>query len=468
MRGVVMAILLCGPVDFPKPREVAGLWEGALEVGAIKLRLAFAIEKKPDGSLAAKMDSPDQGAKGLPVKSVNVEGDQVTLDLSNIKAEFIGKFSADGAKIAGDWKQSGRTFPLELRKVEKLTEVKRPQHPQPPYPYAEEPITVENSAAQVKLAGTLTKPKTGGPFPAVILVSGSGPQDRDESILGHKPFLVIADHLTRAGIAVLRYDDRGVGKSTGKSATATTADFATDAHAVLKHLRGRADIDPQRVGIIGHSEGGLIAPIVAAAHPDDVNFIVLLAGPGVPGDEVLADQLLAILRAEKVKEPELKLRVALQKAVLEVAKSDVPAKELPKALAAAAKKYLDSLSPEDRKLMEKETGADEKDLAALASPWMVWFLKHDPRPTLKKVRCPVLALNGEVDVQVTQPLNTDAVRRALEEGGNRRATVRVLPGLNHLFQSSKSGAPSEYGTLEETFSPVALEAMTRWILELKP
>jgi pimeloyl-ACP methyl ester carboxylesterase len=353
--------------------------------------------------------------------------------------------------------------------------------PKKPYPYHEEEVTFANTEAKIELAGTFTKPKDGGPHPAVVLISGSGPQDRDESLLGHQPFLVIADYLTRQGIAVLRYDDRGVGQSKGDHDAATSADFATDAYAAVKYLQSRADVDGKRIGLAGHSEGGVIAPMVAAGHPDDIAFIILMAGTGLPGDEILSDQLAAILKTKGLKERDIHLQLALQKKLISLTKAGGEPKELAKKLAAAAKEYMDALPEEDRKVLESiagqtddgttKKGPDEKEKMAdaekamkrLANPWMVYFLNYDPRPTLQKVKCPVLALNGEFDLQVTPKLNLPAIEQALRAGGNTQHKVVELKGLNHLFQHSKSGDPGEYGTIEETFAPEALKLMADWL-----
>lgn len=452
--------------DTPGP-DVVGFWEGALTVGTIKIRLVFKVEKKPDGTLTAKMDSPDQGAKDVSIETTKFEDGYLKFVSPKMKAEYAGKLSADGKTATGDWKQGTNTLPLELKRVDKLTEVRRPQEPKKPFPYLEEEVTVPNDEAKVTLAGTFTKPKTGGPFPTVVMVTGSGPQDRDEAILGHKPFWIIADHLTRQGIAVLRYDDRGTAKSTGNFSTATTADFATDAFAVVKYLKSRPDVDPKRIGIAGHSEGGLIGPIVAAAHPEDVGFLILLAGPGLPGDEILCGQVAAIGRASGEKESEVAQGLELQKKLMAIAKAGGPKDQLAKKMTDAANAFIAGLGEEDRKKAEKEMKNASKEFDKVATPWVQYFLNYDPRPTLKKVRCPVLALNGEKDVQVTPKDNLPAVGTALKEGGNTRVTLKELPGLNHLFQHCKTGLPDEYGTIEETFAPEALDAMAKWILGLK-
>lgn len=487
-QSVLLVALIVGFQEAKTAANVAGIWEGTLELGAIKMRLAFKIEKKPDGTFASKMDSPDQGAKDIAMDETTFDGKTLTMEFKKGGAKFAGEMAADGQLIKGKWKQSGHEFDLDLKKVEKLTEVKRPQLPKKPYPYHDEEVTFENPDAKVKIAGTFTKPKDGGPHPAVVLITGSGPQDRDESILGHQPFLVVADHLTRQGIAVLRCDDRGVGKSTGKHSTATSADFATDVVAAVRFLKSRADVDPQRIGLAGHSEGGMIAPMVAAGHPDDVAFIVLLAGTGLPGDEILRDQLVAILKAKGIKYDDIKLQLGMQRKLISVTKEGGESKELAKKLAAAAREYLASLSADERKVVEALSGLqakpdkpgekakagnpsekakaddpEEKAYLRLANPWMIYFLNYDPRPTLLKVQCPVLALNGELDLQVTPKENLAALAEAFRAGRNSRVELVELKGLNHLFQHCKTGDPGEYGTIEETFAPEALKLMADWI-----
>jgi pimeloyl-ACP methyl ester carboxylesterase len=478
-----VAIMSCSFDPTPNP---VGLWEGTLDVRTIKLRMAFKIEKKEDGTLTAKMDSPDQGVKDIAMDEVKLEGKTLTIEFKPGKATYKGDISDDGTTINGNWKQAGLDLPFELKKVEKLTELKRPQEPKKPYPYHEEDVTFENTSAKIKLAGTFTKPKEGGPFTAVVLVTGSGPQDRDESLLGHKPFLVLADHLTRKGIAVLRFDDRGVGKSEGKHSTATSADFATDAYAAVQYLKTRNDVDAKRIGIAGHSEGGLIAPMVAADHPEDVGFIVLMAGTGLPGDQVLSDQLVAILKAKGLSERDIQLQRDLQRKLITITKAGGESKELAKKLAAAAKEHLDQLPEPDRKIVETMSGtlpktgkadgkdkdkkADDDEASAyrrLANPWMITFLNFDPRPVLQRVRCPVLALNGEFDLQVTVKENLPAIGVALKAGNNSRVKLVELPGLNHLFQHTKTGDPGEYGTIEETFAIEAMDAIAEWIKQLE-
>jgi fermentation-respiration switch protein FrsA (DUF1100 family) len=437
-------------VDGPVTR--AEIWEGTLEVtGGIKLRLTFHALKGKDGAIRAYMDSPDQGAYSLKVNRAEISKEVVRFTLTFI-GEFEGKLDATGESAVGKWKQGGTSLPLTLKKVAEASEVRRPQTPKPPFPYVSEEVAYASRAKGVQIAGTLTLPEGDGPFPAVLLITGSGPQDRDETLLGHKPFLVLADDLTRRGIVVLRVDDRGVGASTGNQATATS-DF----------LKGHRRIDPRRIGLIGHSEGGLIAPIVATRSPD-VAFITLLAGTGVPGDRILSSQLILILKASGADEATIRRSSEAQTRYLAIAQEVEDPKQAAEKLKAASEEIAKALPEAERKAMT-EADPEGARLAVLTTPWFRYFLRFDPGPTLSKVRCPVLAINGEKDTQVPAKENLEAIERALKSGGNDRVTTRELPGLNHLFQPCNTGAPSEYATIEETFSPAALRVIGDWIID---
>ena len=440
------------------------VWEGKLKVFAgMELRLVVHATKQADGSYRATFDSPDQGAAGLKVDSFSKEGGTLKFTMKSIKGEFSGKLNEAGDEAAGQWKQGGMTFPLTLKKVAKPTEARRPQTPKPPFPYRQELVTYENKAGGITLAGTLTVPPGEGPFLAVLLISGSGAQDRDETLLGHKPFLVLADDLTRRGVAVLRVDDRGVGGSSGKTIESTSEDFAGDVLAGVAFLKGRREVDPRRIGLIGHSEGGIIAPMVAARSAD-VAFIVLLAGTGLPGDEILALQRTLILKANGMKDEQVRRLNEGAGRLVAAAKAATDPKAATEMLRTVAKEFLAGLPQEERAGLG-DLGALEGQAALLASPWFRFFLAYDPRPTLAKVRCPVLALNGEKDLQVPPKENLAAIARTLREAGNDRVTIRELPGLNHLFQACTSGAPSEYARIEETFAPAALRIIGDWILD---
>ena len=428
-----------------KPSDIDGAWMGTLDLGTAKLRVVFHIVNTEDG-LTATLDSPDQGAKGIPTTSVTREGASLKIEVKSLGGAYEGKIAADLSTIDGTFTQMGSTHPLLLRRVKDQAELelKRPQNPVKPYPYHDEDVSYDNKAQNVTLAATLTIPQGKGPFPAVVLITGSGPQDRDESLMGHKPFLVLSDYLTRHGIAVLRADDRGTAKSTGTFTGATTADFATDTEAGIAYLKTRPEVDPHRIGLVGHSEGADIAPMIVArnqgARNNDVAFIVMMAGTGVPGDQVLVAQGEAIEVASG-KSPELAAKDAAKErellTLVETEKDD----------AALEKELREKLAGE---VPEAQIGAQIKQIT---SPWFRFFLTYDPATALRKVTCPVLVLNGEKDKQVLPSQNLPPIRKALGEAGNKHFEIDELPGLNHLFQTAKTGAVSEYSEIEETMSP---------------
>lgn len=330
---------------------------------------------------------------------------------------------------------------------------KRSQDPQKPYPYREEEVAYDSQEPGVRLAGTLTLPDSGGPFPAVLLISGSGSQNRNEEVMGHKPFLVLADHLTRKGIAALRVDDRGIGVSSAGSPNPTTLNFARDVRAGLAYLKSRKEIRPGRIGLIGHSEGGIIAPMIAAESPD-VAFIVLMAGTGVTGGEVLVRQGELLLEANGAPEEVIRENTRVQKILFEIMKTTPDD-------AAAETKAREALSGLDPALRDAAYG----QLKTAFSAWMRYFVAYDPRPALAKVKCPVLAVNGEKDLQVSARQNLPEIGKALRDGGNRDFRTVELPGLNHMLQTCKTGSVAEYSQIEETMAPAALELISGWILE---
>ena len=452
---------------------VSGDWTGKLIVGAVALRVVFHLKQSRSGGWTGTMDSPDQGARGIPIPSVTFDGKRLVIDFPNIQARFDGVAQPD-RRIVGTWTQGGRQLPLALiRSATPNAAPKRPQEPRGPFPYRTEEVVFDSVARGVRLSATLVVPRGKGPFPAVVLVSGSGPQDRDESLMGHKPFAVVADHLARAGFATLRADDRGVGKSTGDFVAANSADFADDAEGAVRFLQSRPDIRKERIGIAGHSEGGIIAPMVAARNPE-VGFLILLAGTGVPGIEVIAAQSDAIQRAVSVPTDVRRRNGQLQRALLDLARdlratagNGQPAPALVQSrLAAVLDPFVASLSESERAAFTSERSPLEAQFREMLSPWFTFFLEHDPRPVLRQVRVPVLVLNGARDLQVLPGQNVAEIVGALRSGGNRRVVSRILPGLNHLFQTCRTGAPTEYGEIEETFAPKALREMVAFLRAL--
>ena len=449
--GVGLALL--GTTTVSAQKAVVGSWAGALNVQGMELRIVFHVEQGQDG-LTATMDSPNQGATGIPVSDVTVAGDSVTISVDRIGGRYAGVLADDGAKIEGQWTQSGQSFPLTLTPADEAETAPppRPQHPEPPYPYAVDSVTFRNDAAALTLAGTLTRPEGDGPHPAVVLVSGSGPQDRNSEVFNHKLFHVLADHLTRQGIAVLRYDERGVGASEGTFDGATSEDFAVDVAAAVRFLKNRSAIDPDAVGLLGMSEGGLVVPM-AHTQFEPVDFLVLMAGPSVSGREVLVEQTAQIATAQGAPSGAVDSIRAVQRRTLDVVATAPDS--------AATAEQLRSV------LDEEGLGTDriQSQIEQMTDPWFRFFVRHDPAPTLRQVDVPVLALYGSKDLQVPPGQNADPMRAALQESPSDDVTVRVLNGLNHLFQSAETGLPTEYAQIETTMAPRALETVSGWIRE---
>lgn len=446
----------------PADERAVGTWQGALEVQGTKLRLAVHVQRNAQGALTGTLDSIDQGTRGIPIDTLTVAGDSLQFTIKVISGSYRGDFAADNQSIAGNWTQGPNTLPLNLRRDANLPVQRRPQEPARPLPYAEEEVTYD-SAPGVKLAATLTLPPGRGPFPAVVLITGSGPQDRDEALAGHRPFYVLADALTRRGIAVLRADDRGVGKSTGDT-LGTSEDFARDALAGVRYLLQRPRIDAGRIGLLGHSEGGLIAPLAVTsrmADADKVAFLVLLAGPGVPLGEILVEQQRLILGSQGVTADAIASATAFQQRMIQTVRSEPDNVKAAAALQKAIEEYAATL-PEVRRA--RLSAQSQAQIARMTAPWMRWILAYDPAAALAQVRVPVLALFGARDLQVPPAQNRAPVETALARTGIAGSQVQELPGLNHLFQAAATGSPSEYGQIEETMNPAALEWIGNWVL----
>ncbi len=458
MKKTILALLVLA-VAILSAQNITGKWNGMLDVGGQKLRLAFHIEETEDG-FSGSMDSPDQGAFGLEASRVVFSQGQLDIFLDDLLLSYSGKL--DGETLLGTFHQSGMEVPLTLQREELAAPVyERPQEPKPPFPYREEEVVFPNRKAGFELGGTLTLPDGTGPFPAAVLVSGSGPQDRNEELLGHKPFLVIADFLTRNGIAVLRYDDRGVGASGGVFSEANTFDFALDAQSAVEFLRTRPEIG--KIGIIGHSEGGVIAPIVAAQDAK-LDYIILLAGTGVRGDRLLLMQQEYIFRASNMEEEELAqtLKVNSEAFELVIAASELETLEEDMAI------FLRERMDDGRITIPDGMTYDQlfqMQMDSICSPWMFDFIRLDPAQWLGKTNCPVLALNGSKDLQVPSEANLTAIGAALQRAGNKNVTLHELPGLNHLFQEAETGLPDEYAQITQTFAPQVLEIINDWIWE---
>jgi uncharacterized protein len=440
-----------------------GSWLGKLSNNSIDLRLIFNLILNDKDSLTATLDSPDQGAKNIPIGKVISDNKKLTIKAPALLGEYNGTITSD-TTIDGTWTQRGANFTVNLKKLKTAFSVNRPQEPKPPFPYTSEDVTFTNDKFNIKLAGTLTIPAGKGPFKTVIMITGSGAQNRNEELMGHKPFLVIADYLSRNGIAVLRYDDRGFGASQGNYSESTSSDLATDAEAAFNFLKTNPKIIQNEIGFMGHSEGGLIAPIVASSHAD-VGFIVSLAGPGVTGQQIIIRQAQDIGRLSGEKEVDIKESTETYKKLYTILRKEKDNKKAEIKIMAIYKEILmkKKTSKEDT---EKAVAQLKMSFGADRYTWFRYFIMTDPSTYWKKVKCPVLALNGEKDIQVAANENLPAIEKTLKSSGNKSVKIVKLPELNHLFQHCKTGLPSEYSSIEETFSPDALRIITDWILAL--
>lgn len=440
--------------------DYKGSWSGKLAVQGIKLTLNLNISCNGDSAVST-LDSPDQGVRGIPVQSTVLTDTGIFLSAPMLRAEFKAKLIGD-TLLEGIWSQGGMSFPLNLTRLKGTFSVNRPQEPKPPYPYHSENVVFGSKSEGIRLAGTLTLPDGEGPFKAVVLVSGSGPQNRDEELMMHKPFLVLSDFLTRHGIAVLRYDDRGVGESGGDFSGSTTFDFADDAEGAVGYLLSRPEIDHEQIGIVGHSEGGMIAPVVAARNKK-VSFVVLLAAPGQKITELLNDQIRLTGLASGAPIDQLEESIVLNhelfKALMLYPDDSLAAVRL----TAIAKEHISKWTAFTESEKEKQLEAFPSTLKQVLNPWFRTFIKWDPSVYLMKTTCPVLAVNGTTDLQVPAGKNLPIIREALKKGGNIDVTVIMPEGLNHLFQHSATGNPAEYGSIEETFSVEVMNQIAGWI-----
>jgi len=447
--GCLAAANLC-PAYAQAPTPLTGTWRGSLGPLTITAHLS-----EQNGTRTGTLDVIEQNAKDLPLE-VTVRADSVYLRFTAAHALFASRRAADGQALAGEWRQNGRALPLTLTRLAPGAAAgpRRPQQPQPPFLYKIEDVTFRNQA-QVQLAGTFTVPAGKGPFPAVALLTGSGPEDRNSTLFGHQPFAVLADYLTRRGVAVLRFDDRGVGQSGGTLAGTTSLDYAADVRAALAWLRARPEVRKNKAGLVGHSQGGTSA-IEAASQPLGPDMLVLLAAPGLPGDELIVQQVIALARLQKTDSVQLRyIERAQRQIIATVARNPDNTQAHNKLLL-----LLNQTNSTDPAVLARL----EAQISQATSPGYRHLLADRPAATLPKVHCPVLALGGSNDAQVPAAANLAALKQGLQAGGNRDVTTQVLPSLNHLFQTAPTGSPHEYGTIEETFAPAALQLIGDWLL----
>ncbi len=445
--------------------DILGIWLGTLKVSGVPEQTVYLrVAQNSDGSLASRLGSPDRGAADIWASKTEFNNGKLFCEIKDV-ATFTGSLNNKG-KLVGEFiipSISATAITVTMDRTDTIPKITRQQDPKPPFPYKEEDVTYENKAGGVTLSGTLATPQGEGPFPAVILITGSGPQDRNETVAGHHPFWILSDYLARKGIAVLRVDDRGVGGSTGNVDFSTSADFCGDVLAGVEFLKNRKEINPRQIGLIGHSEGGLIAPM-AATKSADIAYIILMAGPGRPGDEIVLLQTALIGKVSGQKDSDIVRIQSIMKKAFAVLKQETDATVIQSKFHEIAVNAYNDLSDSEKKTI-RSPKIIEDSLKSLSTPWFHFFINYDPQPALKSVTCPVLALNGEKDLQVPPKENLRAIQTALTEGGNKDFTAKEMPNLNHLFQNSRTGSPAEYATIQETIAPSVLQTIGDWIIK---
>jgi len=465
LRAAAMLCLALGVNVAQAAEDIDGDWEGAISIMGQELGITARISGSSD-ALVVTLDIPMQNAIGLPMQNASYQHPRVHFEIPGA-AVAVFEGVVEGDQINGDFLQSGMKGMFTLKRSGALASTAAvttavPESDVPP-PYREEEVTFTNG--EFHFAGTLTLPDSSGPFPAVVMITGSGPQNRDEELFGFKPFRVIADHLTRAGIAVLRYDDRGVGGSTGNIQDATSADFATDALAAVRFLKQRSDIDAAGIGVIGHSEGGMVAPMVAQSG--ELAFLVILAGSAMPGADILFDQAERILKANGASEEQLQAQRAMQEQLFQAIRSDEGWDEVKANMSAQIRTAVEQLPADQRAAIanvdEYVNTQVEAQISQSQTPWFRYLLDYDPAPALEALTVPALAIFGELDLQVPPDSNAPAMEKALKASGQNQHRIVTLPGANHLFQKATTGSPAEYATLDKAFVPELLPLITDWI-----
>jgi len=431
-----------------------GTWQGSIEVSNMRMRLQMHVSHDDQGKLLASIDSLDQGIQGIPASKVSESDGQLSFEIPTFQAEYRGTLSNSKNEIAGEWTQNDSVEKLDFRRSDQPVELRRPQDPLKPYPYAVEEVSFLSGDGKTTLAGTFTIPSGSGPFPAALLIGGSGPTDRDETIAGHKPFLVLADLLTKKRIAVLRYDRRGISQSTGNYEHATMNDLTADAQAALNYLKSRKEVDAKRVGILGHSEGGILA-VQIAAQGSNLDWLALLAMPATNGERTLLRQSELIARVGGLPEEQIARSQLFDRQAYAAVREARNSSELQAKLNDLIEKSgLGAAIP---------PAALQAQIRVMTSPWFRQYLDFDPAPLLERIKCPVLALNGDRDLQVDATDTVPLLRKAYEKSGNQDFTVMEIAGVNHLFQRAQSGSPSLYGAIEETMAPEVLNAISGWL-----
>lgn len=443
--------------------DLSGSWKGSLDVMGQELPLVFHFEKTEDG-YQGTADSPAQGAKGMTLKKILFNGLMAAWEFEQIPALYEGIIVGDTLK--GNFTQSGSAFPLDLIRMDEseMMEPERPQEPHPPYNYDEIETTFNSSVEGQQLKGTITKPKGDGPFPAIVLVSGSGPQNRDSETLGHKPFLVIADYLSRNGIIVLRYDERGVGESEGDFTSATSMDFKDDAAKAVSHIRTFPFVDQQQVGLIGHSEGAMIGWMLAAGE-SDLDFLIALTAPVVPIDELMEQQTLDVLISGGASQESIDQQLTLNKKVYKSVKNTQDYQALSVNLEDMLREHLASVGVDEASL-DREASAIMDAFGPALTPWFFEFIRFRSQPYIENISIPVFAVFGGKDLQVKASTNSEALKTFTADH-SQLFTIKTYPELNHLMQTAPTGTLAEYASISETFNEEVLSDILEWLKRSK-
>ncbi len=470
MKKKLLLLFFCSQFYFGFSQKIEGNWHGDLAVSGQTIELILHLTKNGT-NYESNWDVPIQGAKGMPSSTTIVNGNNLEIDIKGIQAGFSGVASVDYSKIEGNWKQGGLNFPLVLKPLnpeDAPKEITKTQTPKPPYSYESEDITYVGSKTGLTYGATYSYPKNTKNFPVLILITGSGQQDRDETLMGHKPFAVIADAFTKNGYGVLRIDDRGIGKSTGNFKESTSEDFANDVEEHLAYIKTKPNINLKKIGLLGHSEGGIIAPMVAARNKD-ISFLILLAAPGIPISELMTNQNKDVLKSTGIDDEVISTYLPLYKKLLTEITSSKDIETAKKTALIEVQKWRKTSSKEQVKATTNITDSNsEKAYVAtmvntLSTPWWKFFANYKPQTNLEKIRCPVLVLNGGSDIQVSAQPNINGIRTALQKANNSLVTVNVFPKMNHLFQRCSLCSVAEYGQLATTIEPEVLQYMVEWL-----
>lgn len=459
MKKIILLFALMLTTTF-YAQDITGKWQGDIIVPGGKLKFILNVSQGISGYTATS-DSPDQGVKDVPVEKIVFSDNTLTFAIPEAGVTYKGVLQNE--IIKGTFTQGTYDLKLDLARGE-IAEVKakRPQEPKAPFNYYSEDVTFKNEKAGITLGGTLTLPKKEGNYPVVILISGSGSQDRNEELFGHKPFLVLADYLTKKGFGVFRYDDRGVGASGGNPVNDTSADFATDTQAAFDYLKTRKEINKKKIGLIGHSEGGLIAQLIAEKNTD-VAFIIMMAGPGIQGSELMILQNYMVGKVDGIPEKELTTMGATLRKAYDVILTENDATKRKAAVAEILNKDFGSFFASKGVPKEEIGRVIAAQTEAITSPWFVNFLRYNPAPVIEKIKCPILAINGDKDLQVAATANLNGIANAAQKSGNKKVVTKIYPGLNHLFQECTTCTITDYETIEQTISPVVLNDIADWI-----